>query len=134
MKKKSARTKAPAPRGKALRKKPAGSFKRPQKHLPNTPSLEEQTHRLHAGVTRLHAAADTVHQKADELHQEIDKAHKASTALNRRSGAAGSEAEISEIVIDDGRGETATPFPIVGIGASAGGYEAFADFLKHLPK
>jgi two-component system CheB/CheR fusion protein len=25
------------------------------------------------------------------------------------------------------------PFPIVGIGASAGGFEAFADLLRHLP-
>src|SRR6266404_160189 len=30
-------------------------------------------------------------------------------------------------------GGTPTPFPIVGIGASAGGLEAFTQLLKHLP-
>src|SRR5258705_1713054 len=31
------------------------------------------------------------------------------------------------------RGDRPAPFPIVGIGASAGGLEAFSELLRHLP-
>ncbi len=43
-------------------------------------------------------------------------------------------ADTTEIVTDDKSRGNGQPFTIVGVGASAGGYEAFGEFLTNLPK
>lgn len=73
-----------------------------------------------AGAKQLYGTADELHHKAEALHQTIhDVEH---------------TVETQELVIDEKDGEQAKPFPIVGIGASAGGYEAFTDFLAALAR
>lgn len=72
------------------------------------------------GAKEVYRAVDELHQKAEALHQAIhDVEH---------------NVEAPELVVDEKDDDQAKPFPVVGIGASAGGYEAFTDFLGALPK
>jgi len=71
--------------------------------------------------------------QADELHQSILELHekvRSADALSRGTGVGGEE---GELVVDEQTDGDGKPFPIVGVGASAGGFEAFTDFLKALP-
>jgi two-component system CheB/CheR fusion protein len=72
------------------------------------------------GAKELYGAADSLHHKAEALHQTIHEVRH--------------NIEAPELVIDENDGKAAKPFPIVGIGASAGGYEAFTEFLASLSK
>src|SRR5436190_5972245 len=105
-----------------------------------------------AGSTKLPAAAEQdvargahgldarvrgVQRKADELHKEIRKAHGKTYATH---GTAESRSMATDGLLREEDGEFASeraasgkPFPIVGIGASAGGFEAFSELLKFLP-
>ncbi len=87
-----------------------------------------------AGARELFDTAQKVDQKADALHTSIGEAHEAARAPHGKGLPAVQGAESGAIVTDDKRQETSKPFPIVGIGASAGGYEAFAEFLRQLPR
>jgi two-component system, chemotaxis family, CheB/CheR fusion protein len=68
----------------------------------------------------LRESVDTVHHGIEHLHQSVDEAHQEIGAV--RAGP-------------KGRGEVATrkSFLVVGIGASAGGFEAFVQLLEELP-
>lgn len=91
-----------------------------------------------SGAHELHARSDQLYRKADSLHKSIQKVH--GEAVSRRKKAAEQRAallaraergpEADEAVAE--KSAAGKPFPIVGIGASAGGFEAFNDFLKHL--
>ncbi|MGH7971694.1 MAG: chemotaxis protein CheB, partial [Limisphaerales bacterium] len=72
-------------------------------------------------------------KRADELHSAADIAHSTAYALHRPGdGAVAQEPE--DIVTNEMPQKPAVPFPVVGIGGSAGGYEAVADLLRQIPK
>src|SRR5262249_39295202 len=91
--------------------------------------LAEKTKRLVAGAEHLHSTADIVHKKADQLHKMIHAVNQGES-IRQKQHPAGPE---TDIVTDDGHRGKPKSFSIVGIGASAGGYEAFADMLTQLP-
>jgi two-component system, chemotaxis family, CheB/CheR fusion protein len=103
----------------------------------------------------LHAKADLAHSQADQAHQQAKTVHKkvqlleqelhrqaaspVGKALPPRTGAKPpdrSEQRGSPVMAATfgAAPESKLPFSVVGLGASAGGYEAYADFLSHVPK
>lgn len=94
-------------------------------------SAENQVAKVLSHAEKLHDRADEVHTKADELHHSIREMRH----VVRHPGVSSNlNIEASAIVTDEKRVGKGVPFSIVGIGASAGGYEAFTEFLMHLPK
>lgn len=85
-----------------------------------------------ANAEKLFDTAHELDRRADELHTSIDAAHQTAQSLHGTAAQGAAGAEASAIVTDDKRQGKGKPFPIVGIGASAGGYEAFAELLRHL--
>jgi two-component system CheB/CheR fusion protein len=96
----------------------------------------------------LHERSDEVHRKVESLHDSIHQTHLTAERLRKQSRertALSSEEPVGPEPIDR-RSEEAEleaqaeirphgkPFPIVGIGASAGGFEALRQFLSVLPK
>jgi len=82
----------------------------------DTGGLAKQSQALREGAHKAHKRIKHVHQSLDEAHEVIR--------------------EIEEKEISKGRGDLIKkqkPFFVVGIGASAGGYEAFAQLLEQLP-
>ena len=82
----------------------------------------------------LFARARALDQQADLVHHGIETVHERARALHDQGPPAAPGTESGDIVVDDKLGHEGKPFPIVGIGASAGGYEAFAEFLRELPR
>src|ERR1051326_4271180 len=90
------------------------------------------------GASELHARSDRVHRKADDLHKSIEEIHRAASRMRGKAvKKAPRRSESSPHLEDESeaaeRAASGQPYPIVGIGASAGGFEAFSEFLKHLP-
>jgi len=84
---------------------------------------------------QLHRKADQVHTKAEEAHRRADDVEKRlrSKRVTRGSPVARPEQDI-ELAAEQSPPRQGKSFPIVGVGASAGGYEAFNELLRHLPK
>lgn len=81
--------------------------------------VKQTSGRLAQKSSEVSRAADTVHQRVDRVHHAADATH----AEIRSMGKATTQKK-----------ETAKKaFLIVGIGASAGGFEAFTELLEHLP-
>ena len=80
---------------------------------------------------KLHAASDLVHTRSEDLHGSIHQMHE---DLEQRNLGPAPGPEPVELVTDDNQSGNGAPFPIVGIGASAGGFEAFNEFVAHLPR
>jgi two-component system, chemotaxis family, CheB/CheR fusion protein len=84
---------------------------------------KEDTAKLQQSAEKLEATIKRVEGTAKELHKEIGQAHGGShlahiqTTKGKRKG----------------KSQVITKFPIVGIGASAGGLEAMTQLLKNLP-
>ncbi len=68
--------------------------------------------------------AERVYRKADQVHEEADDVHKTADNLHKRSRAVKQSKQIPQ--------PRRTPL-VVGIGASAGGFEAFSQMLRALP-
>ncbi len=85
-----------------------------------------------AGAQALYGKAHLLDEEADALHSSIHATHKQASALHT-TALGPLPTEGGDIVITDNE-RAEKPFPVVGIGASAGGYEAFAEFLQHLPE
>jgi two-component system CheB/CheR fusion protein len=79
---------------------------------------------MYAQVDKIHAQADELHHSLEDVHQAVHQSHEA----HIRGG------EPALLVTDDGERPQPRPFPIVGVGASAGGYEAFTELLSQLPR
>src|SRR5262249_29078911 len=80
---------------------------------------------------KLHSKADEVHIKAHLLHTSIAKVRQAFGKGSAKAVVHPSDA--AEIVLDEKGAAKAPSLPIVGIGASAGGFEAFSVFISQLP-
>jgi two-component system CheB/CheR fusion protein len=80
----------------------------------------------------LFRSAHDVEEKSDEVHRAVDDLHRKIQDIHAQ--AANDSSDDADIVIEEKSRRPGTPFPIVGIGASAGGFEAFTEFLAHLPK
>jgi len=91
----------------------------------------------------LHLAADAAHHRAEDVHAGISEVRKKGAkdgkfASSGKGGVrAGRHSAKQRPVVEPGLAETesvsALPFNVVGIGASAGGYEAISHFLAALP-
>ena len=96
---------------------------------------------------QLYSKSDTLHEQADQLHHSIHEAHLTAQRLHKeirkaippaklkgRAAAFGTEQESPAIIGPDLESrKNAKPFPIVGIGASAGGFEALQQLLAAIP-
>jgi two-component system CheB/CheR fusion protein len=113
-------------------------------------------------AARALAGVEAQHEQADALHREASSLHEASTALRKSvqsgkrgikhpqrpviqdlppRGSAKERVELRQKVGSPGRAAAdpeahphpVLPFTVVGIGASAGGFEAATSLLSHLP-
>jgi len=97
-------------------------------------TIEKEAEKISSDAGQLLAKADLTYKNADALHHAISETHLKSKRLHSRSASSEPPGGDVEIVTEESPRPTAKPFPIVGIGASAGGYEAFAEFLAKIPK
>jgi two-component system CheB/CheR fusion protein len=129
----------PAQRGKPLwkksRREPMGSHLRaPAKKAVSASVIAKQRAiKVASRAKDLHEAADRVHRRADQLHKFADEVHQ-NLEGSPQQHAPDSAAPALEIVTAETETRKSKLFPIIGVGASAGGYEAFADFLAKFPK
>jgi two-component system CheB/CheR fusion protein len=90
-----------------------------------------------SGVDELQARSSQVQRKADELHKSIEKMHRKAASTHgkglERKPALISDNHLLEEEDESLKSAPGRLFPIVGIGASAGGFEAFSELLKFLP-
>jgi two-component system, chemotaxis family, CheB/CheR fusion protein len=111
--------------------KPVSAGKARERQL--NPGPEADVVELAAKAQEVYSKTGLTHRKADELHKSIEKMHGKVSAVRKKSEkpplAAESELQEEE---ESPRRRGGKPFPIVGIGASAGGFEAFSEFLKAL--
>jgi two-component system CheB/CheR fusion protein len=135
MKKNQAVSKVSRGKPKAARLKRAGAgMKGSRAGLSGTAArAAARAETIHQRADELHRKTEQVHSKAEETHRRVDEVH-ANARSKRVSGAGPLDAREEDIEIADQQAARGKPFPIVGIGASAGGYEAFTDLLRHLPK
>ena len=96
-----------------------------------------------SGPRELDAKSSELRKEAGELDKSLQK--KQDKLGSRVKSVEHKPAEHKPVLITDshlleqedgalaGRPSSGKPFPIVGIGASAGGFEAFSEFLKYLP-
>jgi two-component system CheB/CheR fusion protein len=78
--------------------------------------------------------SDHLRRKASDLHQSIDEVHFKAKLLHGQVGGEQDSQSPLRIDLEPKGAPRGKPFPIVGVGASAGGFEAFVDFLRELPK
>src|SRR5437870_2781449 len=129
--KKTSGKKMPIREGKSSREQSVSSKKRakarparqPPQILDQATSLLRRAHALYGQVEKAHFKAYELHRSAEQVHHSVWKTE----SIPLISG------ELADIVTDEHQRPKA-PFPIVGIGASAGGYEAFTEFLSALPR
>jgi two-component system CheB/CheR fusion protein len=84
-----------------------------------TARVRREAEALHESIERAHVRAEKAHKTADGVHQDVDKMHDhvSKRQFSRRAGGTGRRKS----------------FPVVGVGASAGGFEAFAQLLEKIP-
>src|SRR5947207_9225530 len=113
----------------------------------STKEVQASMARTLTDAQQLYSKSDTLHEQADQLHHSIDEAHLTAQRLHKeirkvmppaklegRAAALGTEQESPAIIGPDLESrKNAKPFPIVGIGASAGGFEALQQLLAAIP-
>src|SRR5689334_23632340 len=124
--KKSTPSKKKVTRGNSRKTSKANS--RGRKIMP--PGPEADVLNLSSGAQELQARSSRLQRKSDELHKSIERLHR-KVSFGKRKGNEKKPALIpdGQIVQDEAdaaeKSAPGKPFPIVGIGASAGGFEAF---------
>src|SRR5262245_21864312 len=88
----------------------AGNTSPTKAPLPSADQIAAEAAELQRDARRVHRKADEVHHAIDKLHHKAEKVHRTAR-----------------------QGLKANYFPIVGIGASAGGLEAMTQLLENLP-
>jgi two-component system CheB/CheR fusion protein len=101
--------------------KASSTSARKQLPPPSAGELQQQASKLQSTTRRLEKTATQLHSQIDSTHRHAEEAHQESKELL----AAGASKRIAS---------ARKLFPIVGIGASAGGLEAVTQLLRHLPK
>jgi two-component system CheB/CheR fusion protein len=105
----------------------------------NASGRQEDAVKAVSGLDELRAKSNELQRKSEGLHEPIEKVHGKATSrrgkITERKPALIPDSQFLEeedeaLAEKSARG---SPFPIVGIGASAGGFEALSDFLKFLP-
>ena len=129
MKKRLSRKKTLPPRPKA-RIAPSAGKRRLSAERSSAAEISREAERIAADSRKLYSRAHEVQKKSDEVHHGIEDLHRAVSATH--DGLDASEA--TEIVTHERSGGDGKPFTIVGVGASAGGYEAFDELLTKLPR
>jgi two-component system CheB/CheR fusion protein len=123
-------------KGKAgPRDKPAGSKAHDSalKVMSDALRLEREAAKTQSEAEEVLSRADLLDEKADNLHQSINEIHEKVREQVARGEEVLAGTETNEIVVDDKPRTDSKPFPVVGIGASAGGFEAFTELLRFLP-
>lgn len=87
--------------------------------LKKADSLKAEAEKIAEKSSSVFQAVNTVHQQADDVHHRAKNMRRQS---RRKSAPDKPETE-----------QRAKPFLIVGVGASAGGFEAFIRILENLP-
>jgi two-component system, chemotaxis family, CheB/CheR fusion protein len=109
------------------RAKPAGKTERVGKTLQTIAhqarAAREQSKLIARQSATLQSAAHSVHERTDTVHQGVRKAHEEADEINAMHLGAP----------EPSRQTAGRPFLVVGVGASAGGYEAFVQLLESLP-
>src|ERR1700677_5164931 len=82
----------------------------------DTRNLQEQSEKLHATIKRIEGTVTEMHREVGHAHGGAHMAHIQTTKGRRK-----------------GKSQVITKFPIVGIGASAGGLEAVTQLLRNIP-
>lgn len=104
-----------------------------RKALAAESEASETARKIVSGAQQLYGKAHALDQKADELHTSIDAAHQTAWSWHAEATSDPGAPESGAIVLEEKGRAKGKPFPVVGIGASAGGYEACAEFLRKLP-
>src|SRR5204863_6765895 len=94
--------------------------------------VSEEAKRIAEEARKLYRRAHQVQRRSDDVHHGMEGLHHAISGMHSQTAAESGDA--IEIVTDDKTRGNGKPFTIVGVGASAGGYEAFGEFLTNLPK
>jgi two-component system CheB/CheR fusion protein len=100
------------------------------------PAPEADVIKLTSRAKELYSKTDQAHRRADDLHKSIEKMHgkvSAARVKTEKEHALSLDGPLEEDESASERRGVGRQFPIVGIGASAGGFEAFTEFLKFLP-
>src|SRR5215469_15289114 len=106
---------------KAPRKRKQGSLR--QEILDFADQLarvKQKSGKLASKSSELRLAADTVHQGVERVHETAEATHNELRNMTRSAGRKKEE-------------KAKQAFLVVGIGASAGGFEAFMELLENLP-
>src|SRR3954464_8286058 len=119
---------------RSIKKKSRG---KPKLHRPASSSSSQLSGTVKQAALQLAEGAKELVEKADMTHQGVDALHRSIHELREASGkkdSANGFGEDAELVTEEVSASKSLPFPVVGIGASAGGFEALTELLKDLPK
>src|SRR2546423_1554940 len=131
------RKKAKLRRGSAARRPSRKAAVKKSNRPQARTSISHEVRTISENTATLHRTAGKAHQRIDHLHHSIRAAHQSAEEIHQQVGQSGASTrgvETAEIITEEKPRRNGKPFPVVGIGASAGGYEAFCEFLTHLPK
>src|SRR5215212_4756698 len=98
--------------------------------------LDREGKIIAASARQLLARSGDVYQAADALHEASEQTHLRAMLANRglATGARTAPENFEVSYDNENDGPRGKPFPIVGVGASAGGFEAFGQLIANLPK
>jgi chemotaxis response regulator CheB len=97
---------------------------------PGVATLKRKSIRALARAERNAAETHELDLRADSVHHLTNQLHEKLQDLHDTFRVARSAIDAPELVINERTDAGGKPFPIVGIGASAGGFEAFSDDLR----
>ena len=96
----------------------------------NDSSLRSRVKLLTKTASSAHAEAGSVKKKSVGIYQAVNSAHKTAEAVHEDIRKAEAHVVDAGKQMGSSSKKTAKPFLIVGVGASAGGYEAFSQLLE----
>src|SRR4030095_10857859 len=122
MKSRIARNRSPSRGGAGPPAKASLSSARKQPPPSGAGKLQQQASKLQRTTRRLEKTAKQLHGQIDSAHKRAEQVHQKSREVRARAASGQPKARAKAL------------FPIVGIGAWAGGFEAMTQLLQHLPR